>query len=293
MHSPGNKSGAVYFMNIKKNIYTLILLLVTVSILGCASIPLFKDRASVADDIAAKAGFIKEYIRAGDFSLMIYQRFNRHFDNISIYIEGDGMAWENKHRLSDDPTPLNPVALRLAALDPADNLAYIARPGQYSFSGFPECDSKYWSGFRFAPEVINSFSRAIDTLKEKSGAKYVELVGYSGGGAIAVLVAAGRSDVVGVRTVAGNLDPKELSKYHRVSQLDGSKDPIDAAGKVAHIPQRHFVGSRDKIVPPSIAESFVRMEGDKGYARITVVDGVSHNHGWQKRWRELLLMPLQ
>jgi len=108
-----------------------------------------------------------------------------------------------------------------------------------------------------------------------------------------VLVAAGRSDVVGVRTVAGNLDPKELSKYHRVSQLDGSKDPIDAAGKVAHIPQRHFVGSRDKIVPPSIAESFVRMEGDKGYARITVVDGVSHNHGWQKRWRELLLMPLQ
>jgi len=57
-------------------------------------------------------------------------------------------------------------------------------------------------GVRFAPEVINSFSRAIDTLKEKSGAKYVELVGYSGGGAIAVLVAAGRSDVVGVRTVA-------------------------------------------------------------------------------------------
>ena len=280
-------------MNIKKNIYILILLLISVSILGCASIPLFKDRASVADDIAAKAGFIKEYIRAGDFSLMTYQRFNRHSDNISIYIEGDGMAWENKHRLSDDPTPLNPVALRLAALDPADNLAYIARPGQYSFSGFSECDSKYWSGFRFAPEVINSFSRVIDTLKEKSGAKYVELVGYSGGGAIAVLVAAGRSDVVGVRTVAGNLDSKELSKYHRVSQLDGSKDPIDAAGKVAHIPQRHFVGSRDKIVPPLIAEYFVRMEGDKGYARITVVDGVSHNHGWQKRWRELLLMPLQ
>ena len=269
----------------------MILLLLTASVWGCATMPVFMDRQSSADDIAGRAGFTKEYVKAGDFTLMTYQRFNKLSDKISIYIEGDGRAWETKHRLSDDPTPSNPVALRLAAVDPADNVAYIARPGQYSPSRFPECDSKYWSGRRFAPEVVGSMDKVVDILKEKSGAKYLELVGYSGGGAIAVLVAARRRDVVAFRTVAGNLDPRAFCKYHHVSQLDGSMNPLDVARKVAHIPQRHFVGSRDKIVPRAIAESFTKMEGNNNYERITVVDGVSHNGGWQKRWRELLSIP--
>jgi hypothetical protein len=275
----------------KKNVYIMILLLVTASILGCATMPLFMDRSSRADDIARKAGFTKEYVKAGDFTLMTYQRFNRHSDSINIYIEGDGRAWETKHRLSDDPTPSNPVALKLAAVDTADNIAYIARPGQYSLSGFPGCDSKYWSSRRFAPEVVGAFSIAIDALKEKSDTKYVQLIGYSGGGAIAVLVAARRSDIAALRSVAGNLNTHAWCAYHHVSQLDGSMDPINVARQVARIPQRHFVGPRDKIVPCAIAESFVKMEGDKDDERISIVDGVSHNDGWQKRWKGLLSIP--
>jgi dienelactone hydrolase len=182
--------------------------------------------------------------------------------------------------------------LRLAVVDPAENVAYIGRPGQYSLSGFPECDSKYWSGYRFAPEVVESFNKAIDILKEKSGADHVILVGYSGGGAVAVLVAAERSDVVAFRTVAGNLNSEALSTYHHVTHLDGSMNPLDVAYKVAHIPQRHFVGSRDKIVPFAIVKSFVKMEKGEKYECITVVDGASHNDGWQRRWKELLAIPL-
>jgi len=107
-----------------------------------------------------------------------------------------------------------------------------------------------------------------------------------------VLVAARRSDVIALRTVAGNLNPHMLSIYHRVSQLEGSLDPLDAARKVAHIPQRHFVGSRDKIVPFAIVKSFVKMEKGEKYECITVVDGASHNDGWQRRWKELLAIPL-
>jgi hypothetical protein len=290
LNSPGKKSGAVLFKNMKMNVYILILL--QIQVLGCATMPVFMDRVSVADDIAGKAGFTKEYLKAGDFTLMTYQKFNRRSDTISIYIEGDGRAWETKYRLSDDPTPSNPVALRLAAVDPADNIAYMARPGQYSLSGVPPCDPKYWSGFRFAPEVINSFNRAIDILKEKSVTKHIELIGYSGGGAIAILVATQRSDVTALRTVAGNLNTNAFCAYHHVSQFDGSMDPIDVAQKVAHVPQRHFVGSVDKVVPFAIAESFVKMEGDKNYERITVVDSISHNDGWYKRWHDLLLMQL-
>jgi hypothetical protein len=258
----------------KINAYIGALLLTQV--LGCATMP----------------GFIKEYIKAGDFTLMTYQRFNRNADTIRIYIEGDGRAWETKHRLSDDPTPLNPVALRLAAIDPADNIAYIARPGQYSPTGMPDCDSKYWSGSRFSKKVINSFDRAIDLLKKESHARQVDLIGYSGGGAIAVLVAAERSDVVGLRTVAGNLDSRAFCQYHHVSELNDSMDPIDVAKKIAHIPQRHFAGSKDKIVPFAIAESFVMMEGDSDCRRITIVKDAAHNDGWTKRWKKLLSLPL-
>lgn len=279
-------SGAFYCKNMKINSYILILLLI--QFLGCATIPLFMDRSSVAEAIASKAHLTKEYINAGDFTLMTFQRINRRSGILNIYIEGDGRAWETKHQLSDDPTPLNPVALRLAAVDPADNIVYIARPGQYSPSGFPECNSRYWSGSRFAEEVIDAFSRAIDLLKEKSTAKHVQLVGFSGGGAIAILVAARRSDVVALRTVAGNLNPRAFCEYHHVSQLEGSLDPMSVAQEISHIPQRHFVGSKDAVVPELIARSFVQQEGDRPYDSITIVNGTTHNQGWQERWKELL-----
>ena len=268
------------------------LLFVTLFVSGCSTMPMFRDRSSVADTIAAHAGFTKEYIKAGDFTLMTYQKFNPPSDRIRIYIEGDGRAWETKYRASDDPTPLNPVALRLAAVDPAGNIAYISRPGQYSRTGTPECDPKYWTGYRFAREVISSVGEAIDQLKEKSSARYVELVGFSGGGAIAILVAARRGDVVSLRTVAGELDSKAFCQYHHVSQLEGSLDPMDAAQEVSHIPQRLFVGSNDKVVPGFIARNFVRQEGDNGHGRISVVDGPTHTKGWQERWRDLLSLPL-
>ena len=276
----------------KKLPYTIILLIVMTLTCGCSTMPLFMGRSSIADDIANKAGFSEEYVKAGGFTLLTYQKFNRLSDKISIYIEGDGRAWETKHKLSDDPTPSNPVALRLAAVDPADNIVYIARPGQYSASGLPDCESMYWSARRFAPEVVESMDRAIDIMKEKSGAKYLELVGYSGGGAIAVLITARRSDVVALRTVAGNLNTNVFCSYHHVSLLNGSMNPLDVAREVTHIPQRHFVGLKDKIVPFGIAESFVKIEGDKDDERITVVDGVSHNDDWAKRWRKLLAVPL-
>lgn len=277
----------------KNLLYVTILLSIIVLMIGCATTSMFMDRAFIADDIAGKAGFSKEYVKAGGFTLMTYQRVNKPSDRISIYIEGDGRAWETKYRLSDDPTPSNPVALRLAAVDPADNVVYIARPGQYSPSGLPDCDSQYWSAKRFAPEVVGTMDRVIDILKEKAGVKYLELVGYSGGGAIAVLVAARRSDVVALRTVAGNLDTNTFCAYHHVSQLYGSMNPLDVARKVARIPQRHFVGTKDRIVPFAVVESFVTMEGQGEQESITIVKDASHNDGWFKRWRKLLAVPLR
>lgn len=279
-------------MDMKKKIYIIILLLILAFMLGCARTPVLVNRSSAATNIANKANFIKEYIKAGDFTLLTYQRFKKSRDSIRIYIEGDGRAWETKYRLSDDPTPSNPVALRLAAADSSDNVAYIARPGQFPALDSVECNPTYWSARRFASEVVEAFDKTIDILKEKTGAKHIELVGYSGGGAITILVAARRRDITALRTVAGNLDPQALCSYHKVSQLNESMNPLDCAQKVAHIPQRHFIGSNDKVVPVLIARSFVGRLGDRDDKRITIVNGVNHANGWQEKWPELLVMQI-
>jgi len=277
-----------------KNIVYILILLLIPSFLSCAS------------NIAEKAGFTKEYIKAGDFTLMTYQKFDQHSDTLNIYIEGDGRAWVNKHTLSDDPTPSNPVALKLAAADPGSNIAYIARPGQYPMGQqheggcrlqlkgavpfMQECSSKYWSASRFAPEVVSSMDQAIEQLKARSKTRYVQLTGYSGGGAIAVLVAARRGDVTALRTVAGNLNTVAWCNYHHISQLENSLNPLDAASRTVNIPQRHFVGGKDKIMPYVIAGSFVKSEGDIDESRISIVKNATHNNGWDKQWKELMLI---
>jgi len=259
---------------------------------GCVTVPNVSDRMDTAERIAKSSGLVQEYIKAGDFTLMAYRKTSETSDTLRIYIEGDGKAWKTKYRISDDPTPVDPVALRLASIDNFENIVYIARPGQYFSSTVPCCDNTYWSERRFSEEVINSFDKAIDILKKQTGAKKIELIGYSGGAAIAVILAERRKDIVSLRSVAGNLNSKLLCDHHNVSYLEGSLEPLDVAERISYIPQRHFSGENDKKVPHMIIETFVEKQGDVDHNSITVVQKASHTDGWKERWVVLLCEPL-
>jgi pimeloyl-ACP methyl ester carboxylesterase len=259
---------------------------------GCALLPGLPDGRKAADRVARSGGLEKISIRTRSFPLVAYLRCRAPGDPLNLYIEGDGAAWVSKTRLSDDPTPANPLVLELAGIDPAGNVAYLARPGQYA-DALGRCDPAYWSDRRFSGEVVAALDEAVDELARKCGSGQIHLIGYSGGAALAVLVAAGRADVVSLRTVAGNLDPAALNRHHRVSPLDAaSLDPLDAAEKLRGLPQRHFVGSRDSVVPAFIARSFLLRAGSRDFGRITIVDGATHAEGWRERWRTLLGLPL-
>jgi len=272
-------------------IFLCIITVIASFISGCSTVSVFKNRLSLADDIAYNAGFKKEYIKANSFMLLTYQKVTKPSNRIRIYIEGDGSAWKTKRRLSNDPTPRQPIALYLAAEDSYSNIIYIARPGQFPQSTFTTCDPTYWSSKRFSSDVIDAFNKVIDKVKAKVGTSSIELIGYSGGGAIAVLIAARRNDVKVLRTVAGNLDHEALCEYHHVSPLEGSLNPIDYAFFISEIPQRHFVGSGDSVVPKFIARSFVERQSNESRNRITVVKGATHTKGWREHWKELLSLP--
>jgi poly(3-hydroxybutyrate) depolymerase len=114
----------------------------------------------------------------------------------------------------------------------------------------------------------------------------VHLVGYSGGAAIAVLLAARRQDVASVRTVAGNLDSEAVNRMHRVSAMPESLNPIDVAPALARIPQIHFISQSDIVVPASIAARFAAAA--TGCARVVTIVGPSHESGWAEQWPTLL-----
>ena len=229
-------------------------------------------------------------IPAGAFLIRAYERVDKpSAATARVYIEGDGLAWLSRSRPSPDPTPINPVALSLAQADDHPSVIYLARPCQFNrMRDGSACPDAYWMAARFAPVIIDAMSMALDEVKQRYGLAKIELVGFSGGGAVAVLLAARRSDIVSIRTVAGNLNVERFSAIHDVSPLSGSLNPATVAKHTAGIPQLHFTGGRDKVVPHAIYESFLRAAGPPRCIRNIVVADAAHETGWRERWPQLV-----
>lgn len=216
------------------------------------------------------------------FILQGYEKITRQRDKIVIYIEGDGHAWVSKRQASTDPTPVEPLVQNWARRDPRANVAYLARPCQFIGTFTPPCEMAYWTQKRFAPEVIASMNEAIEQIKTHAHASEIILIGYSGGGAVATLIAARRSDVSQLITVAGNLDTAHHSVLHGVSPLEGSLNPIDIAPQLGQIPQIHYVGGQDRNIPRTIADHFVRNLPHSQTARIVEIPDATHQNGWDQ-----------
>lgn len=251
---------------------------------GCAAL----DPDAHADALAQPAGLHRELIDTGNFVLTAFSRISRPDAPVHLYIEGDGHAWLSRSEPSLDPTPHQAEGLALAAADPAPNVVYLARPCQFTPMAMnPRCGIPYWTGKRYAPEVVTSMNEAVRQFAARAPDQAIELIGYSGGGALAVLVAARRSDVASIRTVAGNLDSAFVNRLHDVSPMPQSENAFDLASRVATIPQIHFSGADDTVVPPAVAQRFVDATGLR-CARAVTIPSLGHDSGWSRRWPALL-----
>jgi dienelactone hydrolase len=262
----------------------------SLSLIGCASG--LETRSEIAKELAQSQNFSERQIPAAPFMLTAQERITAPGMPINIYIEGDGLAWLSKREISLNPTPKNPVALKLAAADPSANVVYLARPCQYSgmMDSRAACDPAYWTQKRFAPEVLTAYNAALDDIKQRSGASGFALTGFSGGGAIATILAAQRNDVLSLRTVAGNLDHRAHSAYHKVDRLEDSLNPPEFAARLVQIPQVHFIGAEDDNVTERIFQSYVQALPSNFCVQHKIVSGASHTEGWDKQWRSLLLL---
>jgi pimeloyl-ACP methyl ester carboxylesterase len=244
--------------------------------------------AEQAAALARKAGLKPMTIPGRPFALAAFVRQTDPSAPVAVYIEGDGLAWLSESEPSADPTPTDPIGLKLAAADPSPNVITLARPCQYVWSN--ACREAYWTDRRFSEEVVQAMSAALDS--QLAPGQKLHLVGYSGGGAVAALLAARRADAASLRTVAGNLDHAALNRFHGVSAMPGSLNPRDVAARLRELPQAHYVGERDEVVPPLAAESFLRAMGPSACATVVRVPGASHERGWTEFWRANQRLPV-
>lgn len=266
-----------------------IALILLLAVAGCANISP-QSRRQNADRLAAGAGWQKLPLAAGSFVFTAYVPGHVPQDEtLTVYIEGDGLAWLSRSRASDDPTPVNPVGLKLALRHPQGAAAYLARPCQYVEPGDARnCRQEYWTYRRFSPEVIESGNQAITLLMRRSSSKKLVLVGYSGGGAVAALLAVRRNDVAMLVTVAGNLDHRAWTEEHRVSPLDGSLNPADEWRSLMNVPQTHFTGARDMVVGTRVFDAYASHFPASHRPEVMIVPDFDHACCWADKWPELL-----
>jgi pimeloyl-ACP methyl ester carboxylesterase len=247
---------------------------------SCAVLQSWNERA---DALARDAGFAP--VPAGRFLRAYVKVPAAGAGELTIYIEGDGARWRAADQPPGDPTPENPLALRLAIADPVPAVAYIGRPCQYlDDEALAECDPNLWVGGRFSETAIVMVNQAVDALVKQSGARKLTLIGHSGGGTMAALVAARRRDVICLSSIASPLDTLAWTESIGVSPLRTSLNPADQTERLRGIPQTHFTGARDDVVPPVSIARYLR---GVPAAREVRMEKFGHDCCWVEEWVQL------
>jgi pimeloyl-ACP methyl ester carboxylesterase len=231
------------------------------------------------DHLAAHLGFTREVRHGIGFDHVVY-RNRLSGDAIHIYLEGDGSPWESPTKVSHDPTPRNPLMLRLMAQDQGP-AAYVGRPCYHGLAGAPGCDPGWWTDRRYSPEVVASMGGVIHDLVAESRHTRTTLIGHSGGGTLAMLIAERLAMPCDVVTLAGNLDVAAWTERHGYSPLLGSLDPARRPPLPPSVTQLHLVGRDDTVIPPALVAAVAARQAN---ARVVVLDGVAHRHGWEAIW---------
>jgi hypothetical protein len=213
-------------------------------------------------------GFFKEGTRAGG-------------EVLHVYLEGDGAPWRTRHSVASEPTSRNPLMLELVAQDKAPVL-YLGRPCYLGAAADAGCAPELWTERRFAPEVVESLAEGLHEFVQNSSYRRLILIGHSGGGALAVLLAKRVAGTERVVTLAGNLDTAAWTSLHDYSPLSGSLNPADEPPAV---PEFHFFGVEDENIPPA---TFAPLARKRPGAQVDVLDGVEHQAGWGTVWPRVL-----
>ncbi|MCP4692075.1 MAG: alpha/beta hydrolase [Desulfobacterales bacterium] len=204
---------------------------------------------------------------------------------LHVYLEGDGAPFIDGRAPSADPTPANPLMLRLMALDPNPAL-YLGRPCYFGLSSTsPSCHPYYWTSGRYSSRVVESMAAALGRFLKENRYDGVVFLGHSGGGVLAMLLAPYFKETIAVVTAASNLDIDAWCERRGYGPLTGSLNPATRPALPKSIRQLHYAGGRDENVPPELIEPVVSFQEN---ATFTVMDDFDHACCWGRIWPSIL-----
>ena len=259
----------------------LLSLLISIVLVTACSSPAQRDNAA-----AEARAYVVDSVPAPPFRLTVYLPADERPSPRPwhVYLTGDGTPWERGRYPSQDPTPRRPMALELMDRDPGPRLL-LHRPCYGRHPPDPACHPGLWTDRRYGEAVVQAMDRALDRLVAEREIDGLVLVGYSGGGLLARLLAERREDVRALVTVAANLDHAAWTRHHGYLPLSGSLRLADAPPLDAGILQWHLVGAQDSVVPPALVRQAARHDP---HARVEVVDGFDHRCCWAEAWPGVL-----
>lgn len=259
-----------------------ILILVS-SLLGCAT-PSTRSEA-----LAHQLGFTFTTQSALGYQLRLYHHGEPR-GALHVYLDGDGLPWRTRTRISADPTPRRPLALELMALDPHPSV-YLGRPCYFGQAQAPGCSPLLWTSGRYSEQVVAILATALQALIAEHQLDEITLIGYSGGGVLAWLLAERLPQVRQLVTLAANLNVAVWTQYHGYSPLLASLDPARRPALPARVRHWHVLGRDDRQVPVELfdvsQQDGVYQGSELQRAQIRVLDG-DHRCCWHSAWPDML-----
>lgn len=266
-----------------KNIYFILLLSIFIS--GCTrDIPTPNERLTTINSLMPNS-FESEIIQTSKYKFYTIHNVKNQCENINVYFEGDGLSWITRTRVSDNPTPINPTAFKLMLTDNSNCSVYVARACQYTNDN--SCKEEDWTSHRFSYEIMNGSNDVINKIKEKYKPNSFNMIGYSGGAAIASLVSNKRDDVKTLITIAGNLNTTLWTDIKNITALSGSLNPIDNTNNLQNVKQYHLIGQNDNVIPKEILQSYMNNFNDKSKIVFKSVDA-THSCCYENEFKNLI-----
>jgi pimeloyl-ACP methyl ester carboxylesterase len=238
--------------------------------------------AADLNERARALGLDRQVVTGTGFDHVIYRNRTAPTTTLHFYLDGDGVP-RIAGRPADDPTPRNSLTLRLMALDPLP-AAYLGRPCYHGLTGAAACRGELWTSARYSEPVVASMAAVARRLIEAQTVQRIAWFGHSGGGALAMLLAERLPETTAVITIGANLDTDAWAASTGQHRLNSSLNPAIQPPLRADIRQRHYVGGRDRVVPPAVTLAGLVGSG----AEVIVIDDYDHVCCWERIWPEAL-----
>jgi hypothetical protein len=235
------------------------------------------------NEAAASLELRRDVVRGIHFQHAVFWRVRGPSETLHVYLGGDGTA-VSAGQPAADPTPRNPLMLRLLSLDPGPAV-YLGRPCYHGLAATSHCSGDVWTSGRYSEGVVSSLAAAARRIFTEGEYSEIVLFGHSGGGTLALLLAERFPETKAIVTIAANLDIDAWADHHGSPRLTGSVNPATRPPLNNRVVQSHYAGGRDRIVPPSV----VRNTLARWNIEALVIEDFDHVCCWENIWPDILV----